>query len=301
MKKMHYFNITYACDSNCKFCAANIGIINHNNYTMSANEFEQQLLDEGVQPGDYIMISGGEPTISPFFWDILDVCKKYNCVIELTTNGHYFSDMEQSRKLYSYQNVNVQIPLFGLESEHDHLTGHPGGFSKTIMALDNFSEIIKKCDFRVSIKFLLCKATVRTNIEAYNFCIERYGNLFFYYLNALLISKKAILHKEELLEPYTETIKKIEDFINIDGLIVDTIPLCLLSEKKRNEILNKRNYSFEKIYADAQEKNKVINNYKCEKCNRCQIEQYCDKFLPSYIEYFGDDEISPFTDMIELG
>lgn len=295
MKKMHYFNITYVCDSNCLFCAANIGMINHNNYTMTDSEFEQQLLSESVKPGDYIMISGGEPTVSPYFWKILDICKKYNCNIELTTNGHFFADIEQAKRLYTYQKANVQIPLFGLEIKHDYLTGHVGGFKKTIAALDNFAKLIQNEQFSVSVKFLLCKATVESNIEAYDFCFERYGNKFYYYLNALLVSKKVIANSSELLEPYTVTMNKLGDFVNKDGLIVDTIPLCLLSEKKRNEILKKRNYTFEKVYADAKKKNLVISNYKGQKCEICHLEKHCDKFLPSYIEYFGDNEIKPFT------
>ena len=73
MSKLHYFNITYLCDSDCLFCAANIGMINHASYTISPETFEQNLLKSNVQPGERVMISGGEPTLSPYFWPILAV------------------------------------------------------------------------------------------------------------------------------------------------------------------------------------------------------------------------------------
>ena len=92
MKKMHYFNITYLCDSDCKFCAANVGLINQDGYTIRPEVFEKQLISENVQDEDIVMISGGEPSLSPYFWDILDICKKYNSHVELTTNGHIFED-----------------------------------------------------------------------------------------------------------------------------------------------------------------------------------------------------------------
>lgn len=289
---MHYFNITYICDSNCRFCAANIGIINRSGYTMSPNQFEEQLLSEDVQTDDFIMISGGEPSLSPFFWNILDICKKYNCIIELTTNGHLFSDMTFAKRLFSYERVNVQIPLFGLKEKHDYLTGCKGGFDKTIKALDNFAGLVND-QFSVSVKFLLCKATVDGNVMGYKFCYDRYGDKFYYYLNALFVSKKVKKNKEELLEPYSETIKKLGDFIEYDNLIVDTIPLCLLSNEKRNKVLKRRNYDFKKIYSDAKTNEKDMCNYLDDKCIKCQVEKYCDKFLPSYIEYFGNHEIRP--------
>ena len=293
MKRMHYFNITYKCDSDCKFCAANIGLINHNGYTMSTEQFEKQLVDKNVHEGDYIMVSGGEPSLSPYFWDILDVCRKYGCHIELTTNAHSFSDYELAKKLCSYDFINIQIPLFGMEEHHDYLVGHKGGFQKTIQALDNFAILMANNNFSVSVKFLLCKATASENIKVYNFCKKRFGMKFYYYLNALLVSEKVINNSNELLERYSTTIKRLGEFIEQDGLIVDTIPLCLLSEKKRNEVLSRRHFNFEKIYSDAKEKGKDMDNYTCEKCRNCQVEHFCDRYLPSYINYFGDGEICP--------
>ena len=293
MKKMHYFNINYNCDSNCLFCAANVGLINYKEYTMTAEMVEKQLLKDNVQKEDYVMISGGEPSISPYFWDILDVCKKYNCHIELTTNGHIFSDVNLAKKLSDYYSINVQIPVFGLEKQHDYLTGCNGGFQKTLQALNNFYILVRDNIFSVSVKFLLCKATVEGNKSAYKMLQDKYGDKFYYYLNALLVSEKAKNNSEEILEPYTVTLNRLGDFVEYDNIIVDTIPLCLLSEKKRNMVLARRDFDFEKTYSDARKADEIIQNYLDDKCKICMVEKYCDKFLPSYISYFGDDEINP--------
>lgn len=291
---MHYFNITYACDSNCKFCAANIGLVSNREYTMNLQKFEKQLISENVQKGDYVMISGGEPTLSPYFWKIMDVCKMYECKIELTTNGHFFSEVENAKKLISYDQVNVQIPIFGMELQHDYLTGYKGGFEKTIRALDNFALLMGDNHFSVSVKFLLSKATVDGNRLGYDYCKSKYGSKFYYYLNALLVSEKVKQNSEKLLEPYSVTISKLGDFIEKDDIIVDTIPLCLLSEAKIETILKKKHIDFKKIYADAKISNGTMDNYQADKCSVCRLERYCDKFLPSYVEYFGDSEINPF-------
>lgn len=294
MSKLHYFNITYICDSDCLFCAANIGIINHKDYTMTVENFEQELLESGVQNGDRVMISGGEPTLSPFFWEILDVCEKYNCCIDLTTNGHYFAENKNVERISKYKNLVIRIPFFGLEKHHDYLTGKSGNFYKSMSALDNLSHMVQSLHLVVNVKFLLCKATVSSNIEIYDYIYSKYKNIFEYTLSPLLVSRKTIQYKEELLAPYSELINKSIDFIEKDNLNCDIIPLCLLSKKKIRDFLRRKKIDFSKSYNDAQVRYESMNNYECVGCDTCRLNNYCDKFLPSYIEYFGTSEIAPF-------
>ncbi len=292
-RKMHYFNITYTCDSNCKFCAANVGLIDHHGYILTTENFEKALLEADVHEGDIVMLSGGEPSNSKYFWEICDICKNHGCIIELTTNGHSFADLSLAQKISDYTNINIQIPVFGLEEEHDYLTGHKGGFNKTVSALDNFAILKKTKIFTVSIKFLLCKATVEGNKKAYGFLKQRYGNTFVYFLNALLVSDKVKENHIELLEPYSVTIKKLGDFIENEDIRIDTIPLCLLSERKREQFLSQKHVNVLKVYSDAKVHNSNMRNYEGGCCHDCYIEKYCDKFLPSYIDYFGESEIRP--------
>ena len=294
MKQMHYCNITYLCDSSCKFCAANIGMINHDGYTITPQEFEKRLLGQNVQPGDIVMISGGEPSLSPFFWDILDICQKYDCYIELTTNGHSFYNRDVALRLYSYKKINVQISCFGLQERHDYLTGRIGNYEKMLGALYNFAAFELDSSFSISVKFLLCKATVEGNKQAFAELYSIFGDRLYYYLSALLVSSKVILNRAELLEPYSDTLRKLGDFVENEKIRIDTIPLCLLSEKKRNAFLRQKQINLEKLYSDAKINNKEMDNYICRSCSNCKLFAYCDRFLPSYIEVFGSSEIKPF-------
>lgn len=294
MNKLHYFNITYVCDSNCLFCAANVGIINHATYTMDVEDFEKKLLERNVQNGDRVMISGGEPTMSPYFWQILDVCEKNHCCIDLTTNGHFFSDEQNVKRILTYSSAVVRIPLFGIGNYHDYLTGRKGNYNKTMQALDNFSQVIRYDGITLNVKFLLCKATVRSNTEVYNMIYSRYGDLFEYSLSPILVSDKVRLNEQLLLAPYTELIKKTGNFIENSNLNCDIVPLCLLSTKKVNEFIQRKKISFDKMYADAQIQYEDMDNYWCDECKICKLNRYCDRFLPSYIDYYGTKEIKPF-------
>lgn len=294
MSKLHYFNITYLCDSNCLFCAANIGLIDHSTYTMTAENFEQNLLKSNVQPGDRVMISGGEPTLSPYFWPILDICEKYNCCIDLTTNGHFFSDINNTKQLSTYSSVVVRIPLFGIGEYHDYLTGGIGNYKKTMQAISNFSQVISPPTMIVNVKFLLCKATTQSNQEVYRKLYAQYGDIFEYTLSPILVSKKAIMYADVVLAPYSELIKECQEFIEQKNINCDIIPLCLLSESKIADFIKRKKVSFDKSYADSQLQYETMENYHDNACEICELKNYCDKFLPSYIDYFGTGEIRPF-------
>lgn len=294
MSAVHYFNITYCCDSDCLFCAANVGIIDHEGYTMTVEEFEQTIRKSNVQSGDRIIISGGEPTVSPYFWRILDVCEKLDCCIDLTTNGHYFADEKNVLKLLKYKSVVIRIPVFGLSKQHNYLVGRENSFEEVITALDHFRKIARLKSITVNVKFLLCKATLN-NSETFRYLFNRYGELFEYTLSPILVSRKVILHKEELLLSYTELIARSIDFVDNPLINCDIIPLCVLSSKKRNSILKKQMFNFDKFYNDAFECGSEMDNYNCPSCDGCILNRFCDKFLPSYINYFGTKEIRPFT------
>lgn len=294
MTKFHYFNITYHCDSNCLFCAANIGLIDHAEYTMTPEEFRENLTKANATEGDRVMISGGEPTLSPYFWEILDIVEAFGCEIDLTTNGHYFESIDNVVRLLEYSKIIVRIPFFGLKEQHDNLTGREGNFDKANAALDNFYKFSAQKHFCLNVKFLLSKATVESNADIYSFLKERYGTRFEYTLSPLLVSKKVLQNKEALLAPYSELLASCKEFVEIEEINCDIIPLCLLSKKKVAEFLHRKKVDYQKVYSDAKLHHDGIENYSDEKCKQCILSFCCDKFLPSYIDYYGTSEIKPF-------
>lgn len=293
MRILHYFNITYSCDSNCIFCAADVGIRNRNEFTITPDSFEKRLLESNVKAGDRIIINGGEPTLSPYFWEILEICAKFSCTIDLFTNGHIFSCKDSVKKIANYSLTVVRIPIFGFEDRHDYLTGVKGNYQKVIDALDNFSEVVGDSHINVNVKFLLCKATMDSNCIVFEHLFAKYRNLFKYTLSPLLISNTVIANKSELLLTYSEMLAESMNFIENRDVNCDLIPLCLLKEKKRNSILQRRKNEYFKIYNDSSNIIDNMENYNCDKCKECSLNRFCEKFPPSYIEFFGNSEINP--------
>lgn len=65
----HRHECAMSCRQSCG-SFLNIGIIDHLSYTMTPENFEKNLIKSKIQQGDRVMISGGEPTMSPYFWEM---------------------------------------------------------------------------------------------------------------------------------------------------------------------------------------------------------------------------------------
>ena len=144
--RVFYFNITYACNSRCKFCAANHPILTDDNSQMTLEQFKEVLGQNQVGPGDRVIINGGEPTVHPDFLEFLDAVQDLNAKIDLFTNGKKLADEQFARKVMEHDNMHIRIPLFGGTAEaHDFLTGQKGNFNAVTGGIDNVYEL-QCCD-----------------------------------------------------------------------------------------------------------------------------------------------------------
>lgn len=81
--KRIYVEITNRCNLNCSFCSLD----NRKLREMSVEEFEF-VIRKIRDYTDYIYLHvKGEPLIHSRFSDILDICKRYNIKVNITTNG----------------------------------------------------------------------------------------------------------------------------------------------------------------------------------------------------------------------
>jgi MoaA/NifB/PqqE/SkfB family radical SAM enzyme len=120
-----------------------------------------------------IGLAGGEPTISPFFWQLLTMLPK-DKQITITTNAL------KSEKLKSFlssvekpENYLIQLSLDGLEEINDRVRGVPGAFKKTIEFLD----FLNKHSIRRLISFTISRLNYHELLDCYNLS-EKYGAQF---------------------------------------------------------------------------------------------------------------------------
>lgn len=107
--KKVYIEITNICNKNCSFCSSN----NRPLENMSLVKFEHILKE--IQPyTDYIYLHvKGEPLLHPEFPSILDLCKKYQMKVNITTNAtllkKYAEIIKQNPFIYQ---INISLQSF---------------------------------------------------------------------------------------------------------------------------------------------------------------------------------------------
>lgn len=107
MKKFKkiYVEITNVCNLKCSFCS----ISKRSKKYMSLNEFET-VLNKIDDYTDYLYLHvKGEPLMHPEFKGILDLCKRHNKHINITTNGTFLKEKVKDIISSNVRQVNISI------------------------------------------------------------------------------------------------------------------------------------------------------------------------------------------------
>lgn len=130
--QMFFFDLTESCNLRCWFCyASKFPHIAHGNLEVST-KIINIMSDAGCKEVIYL---GGEPTIVPYFFDVLmyaDSIGMKQCVI---TNGQLIDD-EFANRLSTIHNLEVGISIHSCYPKvHDEMSGVKGAFKKVINSI----------------------------------------------------------------------------------------------------------------------------------------------------------------------
>lgn len=280
MKKFKsvYIEITNICNLDCSFCSDD----NLEKKTITISEFEH-ILKEINDYTDYIYLHvKGEPLLHPNLKEILDLCKKYNKQVNITTNGTLLKlskDILLNSKIVRQINISLHS-----ENNKEHY-------------LDEIFEVTKQLSEDIIIVYrfwtlknlkLNAKSTqiVEKIIGNYKLSTDIVNKLYsdenIKIANNIYISKDNLFIWPNLNNSYYKEdgychALKTHIAILVDGTVV---PCCLDSKG----IINLGNIFQEKI-TDILNKEKTINirnnfnNRKCseELCKHCSFKERFDK------------------------
>ena len=223
--KIHSNN---SCNLKCVFCYyGDSSCIKEKD--PSFEELKEQLRiarKEGALDVDF---SGGEPTIVPFFPELIAYTKKLGyrtiCVI---TNGLRMSKEDYVKKLVDAGLNDALFSLEGYKSKiHDSLTRVPGSFEKINKAIKN----VKKSGIRCRINITVTKKNYK-DLEKFAKHILKYkpdavNFIKFNPWDVALNSAKELSPRYSEIEPY---LKKAIDILNKDviKITVRYIPYCFM-------------------------------------------------------------------------
>jgi len=130
------WELTYACNLACVHCLSSSG--KRDPRELSTEQAEAVIDELQRMQVFYINIGGGEPTIRPDFWHLLEYAVAHNVGVKFSTNGVRITP-ERASFLASTDYVDVQISLDGATAEVNDRVRGTGSYDMAIKALENLS------------------------------------------------------------------------------------------------------------------------------------------------------------------
>ncbi|MEU0790561.1 mycofactocin radical SAM maturase [Amycolatopsis sp. NPDC005961] len=131
------WELTYACNLSCVHCLSSSG--RRDPRELSTAECKALIDEFERMQVFYVNIGGGEPTVRPDFWELVDYATAHHVGVKFSTNGVKITP-EVARRLAASDYVDVQISLDGATAEvNDHVRG-PGSYDTAIRAMRNLAD-----------------------------------------------------------------------------------------------------------------------------------------------------------------
>ncbi|GAA5100574.1 mycofactocin radical SAM maturase [Nocardia iowensis] len=130
------WELTYACNLSCVHCLSSSG---RRDPRELSTEQCKALIDEFERMQIfYVNIGGGEPTVRPDFWELVDYATAHHVGVKFSTNGVRITPAVAAR-LAASDYVDVQISLDGADAAVNDAVRGPGSYDMAIRALENLA------------------------------------------------------------------------------------------------------------------------------------------------------------------
>lgn len=220
------WNITRACNLNCKHCYSDSGIASAGN-EIPTREALEVIDDLAAFNVPVILFSGGEPLMRSDFFDLLYRARKRGIRVTVSTNGTLITrgvaaDLKKAGVSY------VGISLDGIGENNDRFRGRKGAFTAALSGIRYLMEQQQK----VGLRFTINKHNFRDIADIFRLVVdENIPRVCFYHL--VYSGRGSTMIKEDITHQQTREVM---------NLIMDTT-IRLNHGRQDKEILTVDNHA----------------------------------------------------------
>jgi mycofactocin radical SAM maturase len=131
------WELTYACNLSCVHCLSSSG--RRDPRELSTAECKALIDELERMQVFYVNIGGGEPTVRPDFWELVDYATEHHVGVKFSTNGIKITP-EVATRLAASDYVDVQISLDGATAEVNDAVRGPGSYATALRAMQNLAD-----------------------------------------------------------------------------------------------------------------------------------------------------------------
>ena len=130
------WELTYACNLACRHCLSSSG--RRDPRELSTAECKAVIGELERMQVFYVNIGGGEPTVRPDFWELVDYATEHHVGVKFSTNGVKITP-EVARRLAASDYVDVQISLDGATADVNDAVRGAGSYATALTAMRNLA------------------------------------------------------------------------------------------------------------------------------------------------------------------
>jgi mycofactocin radical SAM maturase len=162
------WELTYACNLSCVHCLSSSG--RRDPRELSTGECQAVIDELERMQVFYVNIGGGEPTVRPDFWDLVDYATQHHVGVKFSTNGVKITP-EVAARLAGSDYVDVQISLDGATAEVNDAVRGPGSYATALRAMTNLAAAGFR-GFKISV--VVTRQNVR-QLDEFKAIADRFG------------------------------------------------------------------------------------------------------------------------------
>jgi mycofactocin radical SAM maturase len=162
------WELTYACNLSCVHCLSSSG--RRDPRELSTDQAKAVIDELQRMQVFYVNIGGGEPTVRPDFWELVDYATSHDVGVKFSTNGIKITP-EVATRLAGSDYVDVQISLDGATAEVNDAVRGPGSYATALRAMGNLADA-GFVGFKLSV---VCTRQNIGQLDEFKTIADRYG------------------------------------------------------------------------------------------------------------------------------
>ncbi len=162
------WELTYACNLACVHCLSSSG--RRGPTELSTDECRAVIDELEAMQVFHVNIGGGEPTVRPDFWEVVEYSVAHHVGVKFSTNGVKLTRQVAGR-LAGSDYVDVQVSLDGATAEVNDAVRGVGSFDMALRAMSNLADAGFR-GFKISV--VMTRQNV-TQLDQFNELADRFG------------------------------------------------------------------------------------------------------------------------------
>lgn len=266
--------IINTCNQNCLFCSS-VGRKDNQN-----RDYFNSII---VKTDGALVVSGGEPTISPDLFWVIKKAKERGLYVELQTNAitSCYDSLIQKIKDSEVDLLNINFSSHVREVD-DEITQTNDLFEKKIEGIKNIQKnglnfrltcIVNSLNYKLLEDYVIYVSKEFKQVKYIQFS-------FIKIMGAVTTNKDIVVEYEKTVPFLKKAFKKCKN-LSID-FVFDHIPLCYLSDYKDYHI------DYQKFSQGIKPEYSKREKHKVKECKKCIYQNSCCGISSNYLKYFNN-------------